>query len=210
MRIDIYTDIACPWCYIGERRLRAALARRPDLHVERHWRPFQLQPSLPEAGMPWADFARQKFGGPERARAAFAYVARAAVPDGITFRFDRMPKAPNTVNAHRLILFAGDRAWDVADALFAAYFTHGRDLTDLDELAAIAGENGLDEEAARAYLRSEEGRAAVVDSQQQAERLGIQGVPFFVFEERYGLSGAQPVDTFVQALDAVDAEATAS
>ena len=207
MIIDVYADVVCPWCYIGERRLERALAERPGLWVERRWRPFQLQPAMPAGGVPWAEFARRKFGGVERAGAAFAQVVAAGAEDGIRFAFDHVASAPNTVDAHRLILWAGGhgRQWETAEALFAAYFEGGRDLNNLDHLVAVAESAGLDPAAARAHLASDEGRADVAASQEEATQLGISGVPFFVFDDRYALSGAQPVAVFLQALDAASA-----
>src|SRR6478609_380926 len=108
LRIDLYADIACPWCYIGERRLTQALAARPDLHVERHWRPFQLQPDLPPSGIPWSDLIEQKFGGAARATAMFGRVAASGASNGIAFNFDQVTRAPNTADAHRLVLFAAE------------------------------------------------------------------------------------------------------
>ncbi|HEX7240834.1 MAG TPA: DsbA family protein, partial [Longimicrobiaceae bacterium] len=103
MQIEVYADVVCPWCWIGERRLEAALAQRPELRVRRSWRPFQLQPQMPPGGLPWAEFAAAKFGGAERARGMFAQVAAAGAADGVRFAWDRVATAPNTVDAHRLV-----------------------------------------------------------------------------------------------------------
>ncbi len=209
MLIDVYADIACPWCYIGERRLARALAQRPELPVERHWRPFQLQPGLPPAGLPWAEFVQSKFGGLHRAQAIFAQVRTIGAADGITFNFDRIAGAPNTRDSHRLILFAAEhgREWETVEALFAAYFTDGRDVSNPEELAAVAAGVGLDGGVVRACLAGDAHTAAVDASQAEAHQLGISGVPFYVVDGRYGLSGAQPVEVFRQALDLVAAEA---
>jgi predicted DsbA family dithiol-disulfide isomerase len=203
MRIEIYSDVVCPWCYIGERRLGRALAQRPDLEVERVWRPFQLQPELPASGLPWAAFAAAKFGGAERAWEMFARVTEIAADEGLEYRFDRMATAANTVDAHRLILFARDsgKEWPMAEALFAAYLTHGADLNDLDQLVSLAAGVGLPAEDVRAYLAGDAGRDAVAASQDEAAALGIGGVPFYVFDGRYAVSGAQPVELFLRALD---------
>jgi predicted DsbA family dithiol-disulfide isomerase len=205
MLIEVYADIACPWCYIGERRLDKALAQRPDLTVERHWRPFQLQPALPATGLPWEPFAATKFGGLSRARTMFERVTQIGAEDGLPFAFDRVATAPNTRDAHRLVLWAAtqEREWAMARALFAAYFAAGHDLNDPAQLAAVAATVGLDPAAALALLGGSEYAADVDRSQAQAEQLGIQGVPFYVIDERYALSGAQPVSVFLQALDLV-------
>ncbi|HEX2187592.1 MAG TPA: DsbA family oxidoreductase [Longimicrobiaceae bacterium] len=203
MRIDIFSDVVCPWCWIGERRLAAALERRPELEVARRWRPFQLQPGMPAGGIPWEEMVRTKFGGPERARAMFAQVSAAGAPDGIHYAWERIASAPNTVDAHRLILWAAERGreWETAEALFGAYFARGADLGSADDLAAAAAEAGLDPREARAFLAGDGGREEVLRSQREAGELGVTGVPFFVIDGRWGISGAQPLEVFVRALD---------
>lgn len=212
MQIEIYSDVVCPWCYIGERRLAAALAQRPDLEVTLHWRPFQLRPEMPAQGVPWEQFKVEKFGGKAQAEQIFARVSAAGAPDGVDFQWDAISSTPNTLDAHRLILWAAAQGaeWEMAERLFAAYFTEGRNLNDHDQLAALAEEVGLDAEAARAFLASDKLRAAVEGSQTRAAQLGIQGVPFYVINERYGISGAQPVEAFVQALDQLAGESVAT
>ena len=208
MVIDIYADVVCPWCYIGKRRLELALAERPGLEVERRWRPFQLQPDLPASGEPWAAFVQRKFGGAARAQAMFDHVAQIGAADGLRLAFDRVAHAANTRDAHRLILFAADqgREWEMADALFVAYFAEGRNLSDADELAAIAAGAGLGAPTARETLASGAYAAEVDASQQEAEQIGITGVPFYIFDQRYAISGAQPVEVFLRALDLAGAE----
>ncbi|MBC8162819.1 MAG: DsbA family oxidoreductase [Roseiflexaceae bacterium] len=208
MHIDVYSDIACPWCYIGERRLEAAMRQRPDVEIVRHWRPFQLQPGLPMVGIPWREFAPRKFGSAERAAQMFGQVASAGAPDGIDFRFDQVATAANTRDAHRLILLAAEhgREWPMAEVLFKAYFTDGCDLNDLETLVELASLAGLAEADTRQMLASGSYASDVDGSQQTAAQLGISGVPFFVIDERYGLSGAQPVEVFLQAIDQVSAE----
>ena len=203
MLIEVYADVVCPWCYIGERRLARALAERPDLAVERRWRPFQLQPQLPPNGVPWADFARAKFGGVAQAHAAFARVTAVGAEEGLTFAFDHVVSAPNTVDAHRLILHADrqGREWAMADALFAAYFAGGADLNDPDQLVTAAERAGLPAAESRAFLAGDEARDDVLASQAEAAELGITGVPFFVLDGSYAVSGAQPVAVFLRALD---------
>ena len=203
MIIDMFADIACPWCYIGEKRLEQALAQRPDLRAELRWHPFQLQPGLPKPGEPWAEFIESKFGGARRAEVAFEHVRQAAEPEGIDFRFDRMTLAPNTEDAHRLVLFAAEngREWEVVTALFRAHFTEGRNVGDLDTLVELAAGGGLGPAEVRAYLEGRQSRAEVQASQAAAARLGIGGVPFFIFDSRYAISGAQPPEVFLEALD---------
>jgi predicted DsbA family dithiol-disulfide isomerase len=210
MLIEVYSDVVCPWCFIGEKRLAKALADRPDLEVEVRWRPFQLQPGMPEGGLPWEEFSRQKFGGESGAEAAFSRVSAAGERDGIRFDFARVASAPNTVDAHRLILFAEDDGvqWELADALFKAYFTEGKNLNDHGELAQVASSVGLDAEEVGGYLAQDAGDFEVRSSQEEAQELGITGVPFYVFDGRYAIYGAQPVEVFGEALDMVQAGAT--
>ena len=202
MTLDVFADIACPWCYIGEANLAAALAQRPDLRVERRWRPFQLQPDLPRTGGP-PGFFEAKFGGPAQREAAFARAAEAGEAAGLTFDFARLAGAPNTLDAHRLVLLADahQRTWEMVDALFAGYFAHGRDLNDAGDLVAIAGEAGVPEAAVRELLASDRYEAEIAWNQEVARRVGITGVPLYLFGERFALSGAQPVEALVQALD---------
>jgi predicted DsbA family dithiol-disulfide isomerase len=203
MLIDVYSDVVCPWCYIGERRLTKALEGRPEVEVR--WRPFQLQPGMPEGGLPWAEFSRQKFGGEGNAEATFSRVSAVGEQDGIHFDFGRVASAPNTIDAHRLILFADEYVtqWELADALFRAYFADGRNLNDHEQLVAVASSVGVDGQEVREYLAGEVGVSGVWSSQQEAGRLGITGVPFHVLDGRYALYGAQPVEVFGEALDTV-------
>ena len=202
--LDVFADIACPWCYVGEARLTAALRQRPDLDVQRRWRPFQLQPQLPQGGLPWRTFAEEKFGGWQRAQGMFAQVEQAAANDGITFAFDQIASAPNTADAHRLLLWAERQevgTFALADAIFRAHFAEGVDINDHDALARIAATAGLDVDAARAFLATDNLADAVAQSQQIAQRAGISGVPLYLFGNSFALSGAQPAETFVRALD---------
>lgn len=204
LAIDVWADIACPWCWIGERRLRRALEQRPALHVDVRWRPFLLQPDLPSSGMDWTAFVESKFGGMERAAPAFRQVQGAGSAEGVEFRFDRMRRAPSTRDAHRLVLAAAEvgMAWEMAESLFRAHFTDSMDLNDRDDLLAAAHRGGLDEGVAAAVLDGDQGLAELREGREQALQLGIQGVPFFVFGNRYAVSGAHPPESMLQAIDA--------
>ena len=206
--IDVFADVVCPWCYIGERRLERALAERPAIAATRRWRPFQLQPRMPRDGIAWPEFISSKFGGRERARPIFDRVTSVGASVGATFDFDRITRAPNTADAHRAILFAAERGneWPLVDRLFRAHFAEGRDVGDAETLAALAGDVGLDPAAVRGYLASEKNRDAVVRNQRSAVELGISGVPFFVFAGRYAVSGAQPEDILIRAIDLVSTD----
>ncbi len=202
--LDLFSDIACPWCYVGEARFERAM-KQTGIRIERKWRPFQLQPGMaPDTR--WMDFAPAKFGGEQMMKQAFAHVVSAGAQDGITFDFERMQYAPNTMDAHRVILWAQDtagseQAFALAHALYKAYFADARHIGDPSVLADIASEAGLSRADAVAHLATDEGRAAVTASQGEAERLGVTGVPFFVLGGKYALSGAQPVSVFAQALE---------
>ncbi len=195
---------------MGEKRLEKAVRERPELIVGRRWRPFQLRPEIPTGGVPWRPFALEKFGGEEGMRRAFAHVAEAGRPDGTRFDFDRVASAPNTVDAHRLILHAAERGkeWPVADALFRGYFAEGRDLNDSEDLTARAADAGLDPDDTCAFLAGDSGTQDVWESQQVAAGLGIGGVPFYVIDDRYAVSGGQPAEVWLRTLDAIEAERT--
>ena len=203
IQIDVYADVVCPWCYVGEKRLEKALQKSPDLTVERRWHPYQLRPETPAGGLPWREFAVDKFGGEDRMRTAFSHVSAAGKPDGVRFDFDDIASAPNTVDAHRLILHAADssRQWETADALFRAYFVEGANLNNHEELVEVAIEADLDADGTRAFLSGNDLSAGVWSAQEKASRVGVRSVPFYIFNGRYALSGAQPVEMFIQALD---------
>jgi predicted DsbA family dithiol-disulfide isomerase len=203
IRVDVFSDIACPFCYIGDTRLERVLKSRPDLEMEWVWHPFQLQPDLPERGIPWEDFSVQKFGGLEARRSAFRHVIQAGAGEGIGFDFERMPVAPNTSNAHRLVLLATKHSLGkaMALALYNSYFTQATDITDPIELERIALEVGLVLEDVQNLFSSDLYRDEVQASQLEANRLGISGVPFFIFDQNFAVSGAQPLEVFNQVLD---------
>lgn len=202
MTLDVFADIACPWCYIGEARLAEALRQRPGLGVERRWRPFQLQPDLPPEGRP-RKFFHDKFGGPERTEEMFAHVAETGADIGLRFDFARLAGAPNTADAHRLVLLAEEygRTWETVEALFEGYFADGRDLNDAEDVVAIAEHAGVPGADARALLGDDRYVEDVRRSQRIAQQAGIGGVPLYLFGDQFALSGAQPVEAFVQALD---------
>jgi predicted DsbA family dithiol-disulfide isomerase len=209
LTIDLWADLTCPWCWIGERRLQRALERRPGLRVGVRWRPFLLQPDLPPEGMPWASFAAAKFGDEARVRAVTAQVAAVGAAEGIPFAFQRMTRAPHTLDAHRLVLAAQEvgKAAPMAEALFHAHFHGGRDLNDLEVLRSLGAGVGIPSTTLDPLLASDDGADEVWCSADRARRMGIRGVPFFVFGERYGVSGAQTPELLLEALDATLTEA---
>ncbi len=207
LAIDIISDVVCPWCYVGKRRLEAALAQYAvdaAQPVEVRWRAFQLNPDIPAGGVDRRSYLEQKFGGPERAKQIYARIKAAGEEVGISFNFDRIVRQPNTVDAHRLIAWAQDTDPEVADALierlFRAYFVEGIDIGNIDALASLAGDAGFDATAARTWLASDAGRAAIEAEEQRARALGVTGVPFFVFNQRLAVSGAQPSEVLLGAM----------
>jgi predicted DsbA family dithiol-disulfide isomerase len=200
LTIDVISDVICPWCFIGKRRLEKALNGRP---AAVRWHPFQLNPDIPREGIDRKSYRIGKFGSWERSQELDARVAAAGKDEGIAFRFDRMARTPNTLHAHRIIWLAGERGVQdaVAEALFRAYFTDGRDLSDRATLAEIAAGAGLDHAEVVDLLAGDGGLDVVRAGEEQARRLGVSGVPFFVVNGRVALSGAQPPELFRQAFE---------
>jgi predicted DsbA family dithiol-disulfide isomerase len=205
MRIDIFSDVICPWCFIGKKRLEKALALRPPAELTVQWRAFQLNPDMPAAGMDRKAYLEAKFGGPEAAQRIYDNVRAAGAKESIPFAFERIPRTPNTVGAHRLIRFGqrGGRQDEVVSALFQAYFIDGRNIGDPAALARIAGEAGLDEAAAAQYLAGDEDLEQVLAEDAFARKIGIGGVPCFIFDGKYAISGAQEPEAFLPVFDLV-------
>jgi predicted DsbA family dithiol-disulfide isomerase len=205
MRIDIISDVVCPWCFIGKRRLEKALALRPELEPDITWRPFQLNPDMPEEGMPRAEYIATKFGDSSHSRRIHQTIAEAGATVAIDFAFERIRRSPNTRNAHRLIRFATKhgRGGAVVDRLFAGYFLEGRDIGDSATLAEIAAESGLDPDEARRFLVSRAERDEIIAEDRNARRLGINAVPCFIFAGQYAVSGAQEPEFFLPVFDLV-------
>jgi predicted DsbA family dithiol-disulfide isomerase len=205
MRIDIISDVICPWCFIGKRRLERALTLRPEVTSEVTWRPFQLNPDMPEEGMERRAYLAAKFGGEVHADRLYTNVTEAGATVDIPFAFDRIRRTPNTRDAHRVIRYAAaeGRADPMVEALFQAYFIDGRDIGNRGTLAEIAGEIGLDSRAAALWLDSPADRAEVVAEDRSARRLGINAVPCFIFERQYAVSGAQDPEFFLPVFDLV-------
>jgi predicted DsbA family dithiol-disulfide isomerase len=204
LTVDVVSDIVCPWCWIGKRRLEMALQRRDGSQVAVRWHPFQLNPDLPAEGTDRASYLERKFGGAEPARELYARVSAAGREVGIEFDFERIGRQPNTVDAHRLIAWAQHRdpamAAALVERLFAAFFTEGANLGDHSELARLAGEAGCGASEAERLLASEAGRREVADADERARRLGISGVPLFIFNQRLAVSGAQPPEVLIEAM----------
>ena len=203
VRIDLFSDVICPWCFIGKRRLEKAIAARPDQSVEIQWRAFQLNPDMPRDGMLRQHYVEAKFGGTDRAQQIYANIAEAGRTVGLDFAFEKIQRTPNTVKAHRLIYWATqqDLADPLVEALFRAYFFDGRDIGSIDVLSEVAAEGGLDGAAARQYLASEDGQNEVAAETRYAYENGITGVPCFIFNRRYAVAGAQEPEAFFPLFD---------
>ena len=202
--IDVYSDAVCPWCYVGKRRLERALTEfGGDVRVT--WRPFQLNPTMPKEGMDRTAYLEAKLGSLDAFRQLEEHVQAAGVSEQITFAFEKIARTPNTFAAHRLIWFAErERCQDaVVDALFRGYFEEGADIGSSAVLVQLAAQAGLPDESVERLLRSDEGTAEVKAEESAGHKLGIRGVPYFIVEGTYAISGAQPVDIFVSALKRV-------
>ena len=208
MRVDIVSDAICPWCFIGKRRFEKALADVPAGTIEVHWRPFQLNPDMPREGMDRAEYLRAKFGDASGGR-RYDQIVDAGREEGIAFDFDAIKRTPSTLDAHRLIRYAAAQGQQdvIVEALFRAYFTAGRNIGDAAVLAEVAGEAGLERDAVAAYLASETDIDAVRAEDDFARQVGIQGVPCFIFERKYAISGAQPPETFRQVIEKIQSGA---
>ena len=208
LRIDIFSDVICPWCLIGRERLRQALARLdPDRPVAIRWLPFELNPDMPPEGMDRKAYVEAKFGGTEQARAIYDRIAEAGRGEGIAFDFSRLDRTPSTFDAHRLIWLAGqDGLGDVVkDLLFRRYFVDAADIGSPDVLLDVARDAGMDPDRARELLQGGDGADAVRGLEAVAHQMGITGVPFFVFNGRVGVSGAQAPEVLLQAIAQADA-----
>jgi predicted DsbA family dithiol-disulfide isomerase len=201
LEIEIVSDVICPWCYIGKRRLEKALSLIGDgISPTITWRPFQLNPEMPEGGMARAEYRRRKFGSVERGAQLDARVAAEGRGEGIAFAFDRIERTPNTSVAHRLIELAQreGRGQGVVDSLFRAYFEEARDIGDAAVLESIAQANGI------AGWPQQADAAGVAALEETMRGFGISGVPTFIFDRKSGISGAHPPESLAQAMrDAV-------
>lgn len=212
MLVEVFSDTVCPWCYVGKRRFELAAAARPRLAIELHWLPFELNPELPREGVDRAQYLAAKFGDTNRFAGAQRTLREIGMDLGIDFEFERIVRMPNTRRSHALIAWAAEKPTvestqsDVKARVLRAYFSEGRDIGDPDVLVAIAAEAGLDPGAARIAIDdpARHGEIAAVES--RARSWGISGVPAFVFERRYLVSGAQEPAALLQVMDRVAAE----
>lgn len=209
MKIDIISDTVCPWCFIGKRKLETALAARPDLDVEVNWHPFQLHPEMPREGADRKEFIAQKFGSPERAKELYSNVKRAGEAVDIPFNFEDIKRSPNTLDSHRLIRWAATAGCQdkLVDVLFRRFFIDGEDISDHDVLTRAADEAGMDADIVAGLLDKDDDREIVAEEDRKAREMGVSGVPFFIIDNKYALSGAQDPEAFIAAFDKVTSEA---
>ena len=211
--VTIYSDVICPWCYVGKRRFETALATpAPGMpaHLAISWRPFELNPDMPDCGMERSLYRSRKFG-PDKAQTLDAQMAETGRELGIAFAFDKMTRTPNTRLAHRLIWQAGQESRNAQNALvnrlFEAYFEEGADIGRSDVLESLAKEAALEAKQVRLALAEDASLEAVLDLEDQGIQMGIRGVPFFLVIDKYAISGAQPPELWIDALPKIAAEA---
>jgi len=203
MIVDVVADVVCPWCYLGWRRVKAAVAQRPDYRPQIVWRPYQLDPSIPESGADRRAYLAAKFKDPARLMQVHEALVSGGAEDGITFRFEIIEKAPNTNAAHRLIRWAhGAGVQDmVVEGLFAAYFTEGRDIGDPMVLADIAAAAGMERLTVLQLLSEGADKDAVTREHAMAVQGGVTGVPFAIFGGKVAVVGAEAPEQILKAMD---------
>ncbi len=202
-RLEIISDVVCPWCYIGKHRLEQGLAMLDDdVSIEVSWRPFELNPTLPKEGMDRGKYCEAKFGSIEQARQIYANIAANAEVDGLPIAVERIARTPNTRTAHRLIELAGTRGCqnELVDALFKAYFVDGRDVGDPETLLALSLAAGLSAPEAQQTLADDSGDDAIETQERAASAMGVHGVPAFIYNGRMLFSGAQSAQTIALTL----------
>ena len=208
LHVDVISDVICPWCYIGKRRLEKAVANLDRQHEVRvRWLPFQLNPTIPKEGISRSEFRTRNFGSWERSLELDAKVVAVGKEEGIHFAFDRMERTPNTLDAHRLIWLADKEGIQdaVVEALFRGYFTEGRDISNRQALIDVVAEAGLDRNGAEATLNSNDGLEAIKEAEEMSRRHRVDGVPFFIINGEITLGGAQPPEAFLEAFGQAEA-----
>ncbi|MBS0273096.1 MAG: DsbA family oxidoreductase [Proteobacteria bacterium] len=210
MQIDIVSDTVCPWCFIGKRRLERALALRPDMEFDIRWRAYRLDPSIPPEGVDRKQYMQAKFGNNPNRQSMQDALKQAGDSEGIAFAFDKIARSPNTLDSHRLIRWAATAGVqnDIVERLFEAYFEEGRDIGNADVLIEIASEAGMDSATVADLLEQGADRELIENEDAMAHRLGITGVPTFIFQNKYLASGAIDPEALLEIIDKVSALAT--
>jgi predicted DsbA family dithiol-disulfide isomerase len=209
IKIDIVSDVVCPWCYIGKRRIEKAMLTLQDEYTfEVTYLPFELNPHTPKEGFNQKEYLINKFGGTERYDQVTQQVSHVAAQEGLQFNFEKQPRSPNTRDAHRIIWYAKkvDMQLPVKEAFLKAYFEEGIDLTNKDNLLSVASSAGLDPKQIATFLDSNEGVTEVTQLEQQNYERGISGVPFYIINNQYGISGAQSSEVFMNAIQQIGPE----
>ncbi len=204
MHIDVIIDSVCPWCYIGKRRLEHALALRPHLNPEINWHPFLLNPEMPSGGTDRTMHLIKKFGSEQRVGRIYGAIADAGLSVEIDFAFDMISRTPNSVDSHRLIALAQEHGVVdlMVETLFSAYFKHGEDIGDPRILVRLAEKCGIDSQLTEALLLSDEGISTIYDENSHTHRFGINGVPAYIFNDNWVISGAQEPQVLARMIDA--------
>jgi len=202
VRVDVVSDVVCPWCFIGKRRLEKAVALNPDIPVEVHWRPYFLNDWIPREGISRKQYLTTKFGSPDRYKSIAQRVSAAAAAEGLTYAMDKISRQPNTLDAHRLIRWADGigKAGEMKQRLMNLYFTEGADLTDRAVLAQAGADIGLDADTVRRALASDKDVAEIEREALSAKEAGIDGVPCFIFGGKFAVSGAQAPEYLAEAI----------
>ena len=200
--IDVISDVVCPWCFLGKRRLDAALRQFPTQSIEVRWRPFQLDPSIPDGGFDRSGYLTRKFGSIDRLAEVQGRLTDIGKDVNIHFKFSEIQRAPNTIKAHRLIRWAYrfGRQDEIVESIFISYFENGLDIGDPLVLASLADLSGFNREEIYDRLVSDEDRESVAQEAHKATEIGVQGVPFFIFGGKLSVSGAEPVETLAHAI----------
>ena len=207
LTVDVISDVICPWCYIGKRRLEKAIAAQQH-EVRVRWLPFQLNPTMPKEGISRRDYRTKKFGSWERSQELDAKVVAVGKEEGIQFAFDQIERTPNTLDAHRLIWLADKEGVQdaVVEALFRAYFTEGKNISNRQALIDVVAESGLDRSKAEGVLIRGERVEAIREAEELSRRFRVEGVPFFIVNGKITLGGAQPPEAFLEAFGQANAQ----
>ena len=205
IKLDILSDPICPWCYIGKTQLDRALAERPDHPLTIEWHPFQLNPEMPREGMDRRAYLEAKFGGKDGAVSTYRRIEEYAEDIGLPVNFGEIQRTPNTVDAHRMIHWAGieRKQTQMVDALFQAYFVDGRDIGDADTLADLGDSIGLDAAIVHKLLATDEDRQMIQDRDAQAREMGVNSVPTFIVASQHAVPGAQPPEMWLKVIDEI-------
>jgi len=209
VKLDIISDPICPWCFIGKTQLDRALEKRPDHPFTVEWHPFQLNPEMPAEGVDRRAYLESKFGGAEGAMRAYSPIMQHAKAIGLDIEFDKIKRTPNTMDAHRLIHWAGieGRQTFVVASLFKAYFQEGRDIGAHDVLADIADSCGLDAAVILKLLKSDADREAMAEREAHSREMGVNSVPTFIVGNQHAVPGAQPTELWLKVMDEISEQA---